>query len=558
MRNFLFAFLIVSSIASIAQDTDILLNHDLNHYIDRLDIKGHTHATLHTDLKPYGREALTAAFDRLRLEPGDFTPNEQGWNEQMRFLVDDELAVRDTGRGFLKTFYKNKRDIVFVNKPGFRLFVNPVWHTSPGIDQNNYPRAVEENLPIYFNTRGLVLRGTLFGKLGFHTEVFDNVTRLPQYQFNTYMEQELFYGEGFVKRFGDKNGLDYLGSRGYLTYSPWKGLRIKFGKDRVFWGNGYQSLLLSDFSPDQLMLNITARVWKFEYVSHFAQMIHFIQNKNDTEGTFPRKYGAFHQLSYKPNAKLSIGFFESVIYSPTLPNGQRGVELQYFNPIIFFRTVEQYIGSPDNSVLGLHAKYNLLNKVQVYGQFLLDDFDYSKRNEGSGYWGNKTGFQLGAKYIDAFGISTLDLQAEYNRIRPYTYQHFTATSNYSHYGQHLGHAAGANLFDYHLIARYHPFPAWNVYVSYSFLQKGLDGEDELNYGGDIQRSFVNRPGDFDQTVGQGQLTTVQSIFGRISYQLLKSDSFIELEGRYRKQDELSSTSILFGLRSSISPRLVKW
>ena len=55
------------------------------------------------------------------------------------------------------------------------------------------------------------------------------------------------------------------------------------------------------------------------------------------------------------------------------------------------------------------GKWNLFNRFQLYGQFLLDDYNYSKRSEGSGYWGNKLGLQAGAKYIDAFGIPTLDL-----------------------------------------------------------------------------------------------------------------------------------------------------
>jgi len=33
----------------------------------------------------------------------------------------------------------------------------------------------------------------------------------------------------------------------------------------------------------------------------------------------------------------------------------------------------------------------------------------------------KVGAQAGLKYINAFGLDHLDLQAEYNSIRPYTY-----------------------------------------------------------------------------------------------------------------------------------------
>ena len=89
-------------------------------------------------------------------------------------------------------------------------------------------------------------------------------------------------------------------------------MRIKFGKDRAFWGNGSQSLLLNDHSADYLLLNIQTKIWKLVYTNHFTQMIHFIPNRNDTEGTLPRKYGVFHQLTYHPNSKLSFSIFESV------------------------------------------------------------------------------------------------------------------------------------------------------------------------------------------------------------------------------------------------------
>jgi hypothetical protein len=555
MRAYLFLGFLSLFLTVRAQDTDLLLNHDLYHYLDRVDILGQSDTTFLSNLKPYGRQRVSQflqAADTSRMRPA-----QREWHRRMRLLADDELALRQQGKGIWNTFYKNRRDLVAIQKKGLQLFINPVLHTSGGLDRNNDVRASSNQLPIYQNARGIVVRGSLGNKLGFHTEVYDQVTRVPHYIYQNFLDRELVYGEGFVKRFGSTNGLDYFGSRAYLTYQPWEGLRIKFGKDRSFWGNGHQSLLLSDFAADYLLLTLTARIWKLEYVSHFGQMIDFIQDKNDTEGAFPRKFGAFHQLSYQPNSRLSVGFFEAVMYSPNLPNMPRGVELQYFNPIIFYRTAEQYIGSPDNSVLGLHAKYNLWQRVQAYGQFLLDDYNYGKRSEGSGYWGNKTGWQLGLKYVDVLGIPSLDLQAEYNRVRPFTYQHFNAASNYSHYGQHLGHAAGANLYDYHLILRYHPYPAWNLVASYSFLRKGLD-QDGLNYGGDVRLPFVNRPGDFDQQVAQGMQLDVHQVYGRLSYQLWNLDAYLEGEARYRQSNELRSLSFLVGLRTQIQGRPVKY
>lgn len=538
-----------------AQNTDIVLNHELYHYTDRLDIKGLTGTFISTDVKPYSREMLAEVF--ARTDQSSMGAVESGWHARMRMLADDTFAVREQFRGVWGKFYTNQRDLFHVAQPGFRLFLNPVIHFAGGIDHNDYPTATATNLPVYVNSRGLVVRGSFREKVGFYTEVYDNVTRLPQFVFNSWQNTQTLHGESFVKRFGQANGVDYFSSRAYVTYSPWKQMRIKFGKDRAFWGNGYQSLLLSDHAADYLLLNINTRIWKLVYTNHFTQMIHFIRNRNDNDGVLPRKYGVFHQLTYYPTTDLSFSIFESVIYSPVVANGRRGFELQYLNPIIFYRAAEQYIGSPDNSLLGLQFKYNFLHHVQLYGQILLDDYNYGVRDQGKGYWGNKLGYQGGLKYVDAFGISTLDLQAEYNRVRPYTYQHFSVISSYSNYGQYLGHAAGANLDNYFFALRYHPFPAWNVFLTYTRLQKGLD-TGGINYGGDINFPDTNRPGDFDNVVGQGDPWKVTQIYGRLSWQLRNTDIFFEAEGRYRKENENTSTSILGGLRVNILPREVKF
>lgn len=538
-----------------AQDTDILLGHDLYHYVDRLDIKGYADTSILTFHKPYGRAYLRDIFGRVDL--ADMSPAEAAWHARMRMLADDEFARQEQFKGVRNVLFTNHRDLFALEKDGFRLYVNPAIHFAGGLDQNNYPDAFQENLPLSINTRGLVIRGSIKEKLGFYTEVSENITRFPFYIYQGVQENEVLYGEGFIKTFGQQTGLDYLGSRAYLTVSPFSFLRLKFGKDRAFWGNGWQSLQLSDQAADYLFLTINTRIWKLEYVNHFTQMIDYLPGKTDAEGTYPRKYGAFHQLNFQPNDRLSIGFFESVIYAAEIGGRRRGLELQYFNPLIFYRAAEQYVGSPDNALLGLQLKWNFLQRFQFYGQLLLDDYNFGRRDEGSGYWQNKVGFQAGLKYIDVLGIPTLDLQLEYNRVRPYTYQHFNLSTNYTHYNQNLGHAAGANLSDIHLILRYHPFAAWNFLATYSRITQGLD-QDGINYGGNPLSPDLIRAGDFEQIVGQGAVSNVQQAYFRMSRQLWNADLYAEVEGRYRRQNDLQSVMLMGGLRWHIQPRNVKF
>ena len=68
------------------------------------------------------------------------------------------------------------------------------------------------------NSRGIVARGRLFDRIGFYTELYDNIIRYPQYIISQYKQAEVLSGETFVKPFGDRgNALDFFHSRAYLT-----------------------------------------------------------------------------------------------------------------------------------------------------------------------------------------------------------------------------------------------------------------------------------------------------------------------------------------------------
>ncbi|MEM9718672.1 MAG: hypothetical protein AAGA10_05475 [Bacteroidota bacterium] len=542
-----------------AQNADILLGHDLYHYVDRLDIQGLSGDFFPTTLKPYGRQVVAdffATVDTQRL-----SPVENQWHKRMRILVDDAYASSTSQKGIWNTFYTNGRDLYHVDKEPnkFRLYVNPSFHLALGNEQETFLSTERQGHTLLNNIRGLSIRGVLWDKIGFYTEVTDNVIRVPQEIFQNFEENDQLYDQTFVKRFGNtENGLDFFNARAYLTFRPIEAMRIKVGKDRAFWGLGRQSLFLNDHAADYAFVNIQTKIWKLVYVNHFTQLLDFVPNKGDTEGTWPRKYGVFHQLSYFPTNTISLSLFESIIYNPYLANGKRGFEIQYLNPLIFFRAIEQSLGSPDNATIGFSAKVNAWNRFQLYGQFLIDDLNIGQRDNGDDYWGNKLGYQVGAKYINAFSIPTLDLQVEYNRVRPYTYQHFNIAANYSQFDQSLGHAAGANLYDLYVGLRYHPLPPLNIELAYTTLTQGLD-MDGINYGGDINRSYsVDRAGDFGQIVGQGDPLNMDQIYGRLTYQLWNTDIYAEIEGRYRTENERESASILGGVRMGLPQRIVKF
>ena len=205
-------------------------------------------------------------------------------------------------------------------------------------------------------------------------------------------------------------------------------------------------------------------------------------------------------------------FFEAVIF-----DREEGFELQYLNPIIFYRTVEGMIGSPDNVLLGADFKWNLPWKTQLYGQLLVDEIKFDElfvNNEQ--WWANKWGVQLGLKAVDAFTISNLDFQFEFNTVRPYTYAHRSLQTNYSHYEQELAHPLGANFREFIARANYRVGSSLALCAQYISFLKGLDDGD-LNYGGNIMLPYDTRVSDYGNNIGQGVKTNVKLLSLDLTY-----------------------------------------
>src|SRR6185295_4915211 len=119
-----------------------------------------------------------------------------------------------------------------------------------------------------------------------------------------------------------------------------------------------------------------------------------------------------------------------------------------------------------------------------YGQLALDELLVGEITKNRGFWGNKYGVQLGAKYINAFGVSNLDLQLEHNLARPFTYSHRDSVANYTHYNQPLAHPLGANFSEIIGIARYQPAPKWLVQAKAIYYTQGRDS-NAVSYGSNI-------------------------------------------------------------------------
>ena len=223
-------------------------------------------------------------------------------------------------------------------------------------------------------------------------------------------------------------------------------------------------------------------------------------------GSFRTKYMANHYLSYNVTKRLNIGLFESVVWEN---DNDRGFDFNYINPVIFYRAIEFSTGSRGgNALIGLSGKYKFTDKINAYGQLIIDEFSSRDVFGGEGSFRNKTGYQLGVKYYSAFGVDNLYLQAEYNRVRPYTYSHNSITLNYGHNNQSLAHTLGANFSEFIGIVRYQ---YGRIYADAKIVlaKRGYEfntPEDPAFYGGDIYGTEDNRISDLGNELGQGNTT----------------------------------------------------
>ncbi|MEM9022893.1 MAG: gliding motility protein RemB, partial [Bacteroidota bacterium] len=241
------------------------------------------------------------------------------------------------------------------------------------------------------------------------------------------------------------------------------------------------------------------------------------------------KFGTFHYLSIDLTSRLNLALFESIIWQGSDTLVDRGIDVNYLNPIIFFRPVEFSTGSADNSLIGLALKYKLHNNLVLYGQVIIDEFLFSEVRSGRGSWRNKQGFQLGYKYFDVFGIPNLWMRGEFNYVRPFTYSHGSVEQNYAHFNQALAHPLGANFWESLAMFHYqHGNWSWEARFQYALIGSDEPGN---NVGADLFRSYDDRLSDFGYYVGDGVRSDLLISGMRVAY-LLWPGNNLQLTGEY--------------------------
>ncbi len=438
----------------------------------------------HTAAKPYIYQDVARYYDLKQVNLQTYKEGTSWWSKKLF----NEHLVQVQGDDYWFTF-------------------DPIFDLQAGKDN------AADFSTTFNNTRGVYIQGGLGKQFSFSTSFYESQGRFAHY-INNYAESlrafgpdpAIIPGRGIGKRF-KKDAYDYPVAEAYLSYTPNKFINIQFGHGKNFIGDGYRSLLQSDVSSPSTFLKLNTKFWKIKYTNTWM-WLRDVRPEVVQDKAFLTKYMANHYLSWNVSKRFNLGLFESVMWTNS---NDRGFDINYLNPLIFFRALEFETGQgAGNALIGLSGKYKLSNNANIYSQFILDEFSLNDITGGKKSWKNKYGYQIGLKYFNAFKIDNLLFQMEYNRVRPYTYSHNTIVLNYAHDNQSMAHLWGSNFSETILIGRYH-YNRWFADAKIVFGKKGFDFNDDVDdfsYGGDIYRNYNERPFDSGVTVGQGNTTNI--------------------------------------------------
>ncbi len=523
------------------QSATMPLQAPAQHILDRLKISTELSRGLHPELRPFTRRdavqiALAADSAAQRLSPLTQIDLQYLLDDNNEWIAAaDSLKVRKTKKSFLGIFYRTPANLFEVNTPDFHLRVNPMLHVALGPEQDHTDL-------VFLNQRGLEVRGDLDGRVYFYTNILETQARFPNYVNQWIGNYQSIPGAGFYKKYSSttfqvRNGYDFNLANAYIGARVTKHIDVQLGHGQHQIGNGYRSLFLSDVGNYTYFLKFNTQVWRLHYQNLFLELSPISTAVPRPPNTLlPKKYIAAHYLNFQATPNLAFGFFEATVF-----NRSRQFELQYLNPVILYRSVEGMIGSPDNVLLGFDGRWNFLHRFQVYGQLLIDEFLLSAvyKPEEKGWWGNKFGWQAGFKYINAFGLDHLDLQLEYNTVRPYTYSSFDSLNSYTHYNQPLAHPLWANFKEFIGIARYQPHPRWYFTARILHARTGENPESE-NLGANPLLGNSSRADDYGNVTGQGIRATI-NLFGLDARWQIRHNLYLETRMLLRRKNSADNS-----------------
>jgi len=526
-----------------SQTTYLPLGSDDYNYLDKLETRsGRLCDSLQLSDKAESRKNAVNFLEMIQTRADDTSQHfhlsgrdryniRQMISENGEWTADENGAI-DSKRPWFHTFYKKQYDFVYVKRKDLFVVINPILYGMSSA-QHADPSVKGLSNSLSYNSHDFEIRAWIGKKLGIYTALTDNQESLPYYvrsSANKY-EQAVPGADYFLVPKNPLTGnYDYFLASGYIDFAAIKDhLNVTFGQGKHFIGDGISSLFLSDYSASTPFLQLKARIWKLNYEVLYMELTQQY-DKSLGDALTNHKYATMHYITFNHAKWLNVGFFESVVFDR--PNSY---ELAYLNPVVLTNATNRYNGEGDKAIIGFSWKAIAARHLQFYSQLMLNEFSAGHILKNDGWYGNKWGVQFGGKYFDAFGIHNLDLQAELDVVRPYTYSAKDTLANYTNYNQPLADPLGSGFIKTIGIARYQA--SKNITLTFKAMSyvQGID-TGGVNMGNNIFNAYTTAPNGtntYHVNLINGPHGTCQSISFNVSWQL-RRNLFLDLGSVYRR------------------------
>ncbi len=223
----------------------------------------------------------------------------------------------------------------------------------------------------------------------------------------------------------------------FVSYQT-KSFQLMFGRFASFWGPRESLVLAATNDLDGLAYSVH---WGHLVFSYRLARLDGDNRLTDSGAVFENRYFAGHRLDFHLTDRLRLGIFETVIFA----GAGRTLELNYLNPLLFFHSEQLNDNINDNTFLGFDFSYLPVDRVRLYGQLLVDDFQIEKKSQGD-QEPNEYGLLIGGEFVDA--LPGTDLQLSYSKVTNRTFNQPLPRNRYEFHRTLIGDAEGN---DYDLI-----------------------------------------------------------------------------------------------------------
>lgn len=533
---FLLAFILLLSTSSLAQSTNVPLEHWSYRLVERFIARGYIEEFLDST-RPFSRQEIARAVAQVMEKVSAGKQMSKTDRELLRELereFADELSrvAREVAQPPRRHLYSWRDD-------SSCLVIDPIvkvgWLRRMG-DVGSSPDRV------FLTVVGGTVRGTLKGNLGFYLNARETQHKGNK-PFSSHSELSREHGLPIV--LSDQNSVSYDETDAYFTL-PCRWFQLEFGKQFHDWGPGHWgNLTLSKYAPSFESLKLKAQYgrWKFVWLTgalrtDLPEYSYNAPYSNSPREVRKQKYIAAHRLEFAPHPRITLGVNEAVIY------GERGIEPGYLIPIMFFWSEQHYIYGDDNATIGADIAAYPLEGLKLYSEVFIDDlslkhFDLSRPD-------NKWAVLGGILLVDPFRIPDSDFRMEYVRVEPYVYTHRIPINVYRNHGYVLGHRIGPNSDALFTEFNYRFSRGLLGTLSFQRLRHGRNVYDEhgeivKNVGGDINFPVEYKGGGRKRFLDG--ILEKQSTFGfKLSYRAFQ-DFFLVGEFNYtRTRDQILGVS----------------